>query len=49
MRHGTQIGEGLRMVVERIRPNEEKEADERCPICERIFTNKKGGSVLWLG
>ncbi len=41
MRHGTPIGEGLRMAVYPIRPKEEKEVGERCPICERKYTNKR--------
>jgi hypothetical protein len=41
MRHGTPVGEGLRMVVYPIRPKEEKEAGERCPFCERRYTKKR--------
>jgi hypothetical protein len=41
MRHGTLIGEGLRMVVYPIRPKEKREAGERCPFCERKYTNKR--------
>ncbi len=41
MRHGIPIGEGLRMVVYPIRPKQEKEAGERCPFCERTYTNKR--------
>ena len=40
MRHGTPIGEGLRMVVYPIRPQEEKGVGERCPFCERKYTKK---------
>jgi len=41
MRHGTPIGECLRMAVYPIRPKEQKKAGERCPFCERRYTKKR--------
>ncbi len=41
MRHGTPIGEGLRMAVYPIRPKEQKAVGERCPFCERKYTKKR--------
>ena len=41
MQHGTPIGEGLRIAVYPIRPKDENEPAERCPFCERKYTNKR--------
>jgi hypothetical protein len=41
MRHGTPIGEGLRMAVYPILPREEIEAGERCLLCEQKYTKKR--------
>ncbi len=41
MQHGTPIDEGLRMAVYPIRPKEQKQAGERCLLCERKYTKKR--------
>ena len=49
MRHGTPIGDGLRMAVYPIRPKKQKVAGERCPLCERKYTKKREAVVCGVG
>jgi hypothetical protein len=49
MQHGTPIGDGLRMAVYPIRPKEQKVAGERCPFCERRYTQKRNPVPIIFG